>query len=211
MSDELNIQIRNLNYSYAGQAVFRGLDANFQGGNLYVITGDNGVGKSTLLKLLAGLLEAEPGEIDHCINGQKIRAEELYFYGSACASWLSLPGNLQVKEFLMKVQRFKPFIYNYGVQDLIQKANLTSVQSSLLKNLSDGQYQRVALFYALFVQSAFTVLDEPLRALDSASLELYRQALMEVRRSKTLFISSHRTEFYADIPAVKYFALCPFV
>lgn len=205
---ELSIQLQGLKYSYAEKQVFSGLDANFKTDNLYVITGQNGAGKSTLLKLLAGLLENQDGLLEHRIAGKKIPLDKLYLYVSACASWLVLPENLRVREFFLWMENFKPFIGNYTAQDIISRANLIEVQNSLIKNLSDGQYQRVSLFYALFVESVFSVLDEPIRALDAKSMELYKNALQEVSQVKTLFISSHQIEFYKDIPGVIFFHLC---
>lgn len=210
-ASDLLIRLCNLSYSYGDCQVFANISADFHKHKIYLITGDNGAGKSTFLKLLVALLEAEPGQIVHKLNGQNIRPENLYNYVSACASWISLPGNLQVGEFFRLLPRFKPFINNYRAEDLLTKANLTALRNKNIKDLSDGQYQRVALFYALFVQSVFTILDEPLRALDQDSATLYKAALLEVSQQKTLFITSHRAEFYADIPEISHFHLCPSV
>lgn len=206
---DLRIELANLSYSYGTNSVFSGLCAEFQSSGIHLITGANGTGKSTLLKLLAGLLEAEPGQIHYELAGQKLAHDQLYRHVSACASWVNLPENLRVAEFFALVKGFKAFVGNYGVAEILSRANLGACKTQLIKNLSDGQYQRVALFYALFVQSAFSVLDEPLRALDQDSQHLYRAALAEVSQYKTLFISSHRAEFYADIPRIHHISLCP--
>lgn len=209
-ANDLLIRLCNLSHSYGDYRVFANISADFHKHKIYLITGDNGAGKSTFLKLLAGLLEAELGQIVHRLNGQNIAPENLYNYVSACASWISLPGNLRVEEFFRLLPRFKPFINNYRAEDLLTKANLIGLRNKNIKHLSDGQYQRVALFYALFVQSVFTILDEPLRALDQDSANLYKDALLEVSKCKTLFITSHRAEFYTDIPDINYFHLQPF-
>ena len=143
----------------AGVEIFR--DLNFQCDAMQSISimGRSGVGKTTLCRLLAGLLRPSGGNIT--LYGQKLLGPTtdigIMFQDSPCFPWLTVEDNIR-------------FGYRGSNRDhlnyLIDRLGLASVRYRYPKELSGGMRQRVALGRALAVDPSCLIMDEPFSALD---------------------------------------------
>ena len=178
------------------------LDVNFQlkKNECIAIYGKSGVGKTTLLRILAGLMKPEEGRIE-------VEGEE----------WLNMSKGI----FLRPQQRKLGFLFqDYGlfpnmtvlrnltfalqknqspqiIQELIEIMELGDLKNQMPQNLSGGQQQRVALARALVQQPKLLLLDEPLSALDIEMREKLQGYLLEVRQTyevTTILVSHDRNE-----------------
>ena len=208
----LDIQKLDIGYSGKGKSsisVAQNLSHQFTSGELLALVGVNGIGKSTLIKTLAGLTPALEGKI--LLQGQEV---ERYSHLQR-ARLLSLvltrknaAPNLLVKEVLALGRQ--PYLNWWGqLQDedhrIIEEVNkLLSLHSLLEKNcteLSDGQLQKVLLGRAIVQDTPLILLDEPTTHLDlehkAELLHLLKKLCRE--KGKTILYSTHDIEWALEI------------
>jgi len=151
--------------------LFKSLDIALNAGGLLYVLGDNGSGKSSLLKLLCGLLTPETGSVHWC--GQNISREpEIY------QSNLTYIGHLNgLKDDLSALENLsfssgiagKPVIASAGLAAL-QAIGIERYAHVSVSELSQGQKRRVALARLWLTASPLWILDEPFAALDAAAI-----------------------------------------
>lgn len=142
-----------------------------------LLTGKSGMGKSTLLKLILGLIELENGEISfENLDGNKVEAN------FQIIDYLKQSGTLFPGTILENITMFKNFSYERIRQaivesDLMQDINnfsagLDEVIDPENNTLSGGQKQKIILARSLFIEKPVLLLDEPLSAVDKKGMEL---------------------------------------
>ncbi len=163
------------------------------------IFGENGVGKTTLLKIIAGLIKPEFGRIE--VNNElwldtqkninlSIQKRKIGFVFQDYA----LFPNMSVKENISYAATSKQ-----KVEELLNLMNLENLARIYPKNLSGGQAQRVALARALAREPQILLLDEPLSALDFKMRSFLQDELMKILQHfkiTTLLVSHDLAEIY---------------
>lgn len=189
---EVMIQIQNLSYKYSGatENVFDGLTLSFDEGKIYGLLGKNGVGKSTLLHLLSGLLMPRDGQI--LIDGQEPRLrqpslqEEVFFVPDE----FSLPAmtlTRYVKNRAPFYPRFSQEIFRQCLQDFEIDMH------SHLDKLSLGEKKRVLVSFALATQCSVLLMDEPTNGLDIPAKTLFRKLVARhMTDGQTIIVSTHQ-------------------
>jgi heme exporter protein A len=152
------ISISNLSFERYFERVFEPVSFDLKAGSLLLVTGANGCGKTTLLRLLAGLLEPSEGEI-HC-------DDQLLYAGHnpAIKDDLSVEENIRFWMRFMGTREANP-----GpelLQQVIKKVGLTAVSQQEGRTLSAGQRKRCSLARLSFCDEAVWLLDEPYSNLD---------------------------------------------
>jgi heme exporter protein A len=178
-----------------GRTLFSGLDVRLEGGQLLRVAGANGAGKTSLLRLMCGLLAPSEGEV--LWRGQPLAAQreawgrELVYLGHAAAlkDDLSPLDNLQTACTL-------------GGQDVaradalqaLADAGLRGFERSTARRLSQGQRRRCGLARLVLARSApLWVLDEPFNALDSAATAWLEGLVRgQLRRGGAVVLTSHQ-------------------
>ena len=173
------IEMKNINFSYNKNQIFKNLNLTFEKGSFTTIIGNNGSGKSTLIRLLVGLLVCE-GKIT--INGLELNHDNLKKIISKIGVVFENPDdqfvaetvlddivfsleNMQVdkKEIDKRVKKISKFI---GIEDILDKEP---------HNLSGGQKQLVALASALITDPDILILDEALTMIDpDTRIKIYK-------------------------------------
>ena len=151
------IEIKQLEIGYRSKrkqtSVFKGLNASFQSGSLIGLIGDNGVGKSTLLKTLTGYLKPLHGSV--LIQGENL--ESLSFEQKA--SLISIVTTEKIGGFNLTVYDVvalgrTPYLSMFGklmpddiaiIQRSLERLGLASLKDTLMEELSDGQRQKVMI------------------------------------------------------------------
>lgn len=161
------IELRNLTIGYSKyDPIIKDLNYTFKDNTIYGILGESGVGKSTLLKTIAGLLRPISGEV--LKDGKPIKnagKEDIYmmFQNYTCFDWLTCLDNVTIAKRIKSaisdkdIEEAKQSLINVGLKDRI---NYYPTQ------LSGGQRQRLALARTLFMNPYAVLMDEPLSALD---------------------------------------------
>jgi molybdate transport system ATP-binding protein len=172
------------------------VDLSIQQGQFVSIYGGSGAGKTTILRLIAGLIKADMGNISvnkECwydaakrinLSPQK-RKVGFVFQDYALFPNMTVKQNL---EFALERGQSKDII-----KELIEVIELTDLQVRLPETLSGGQKQRVALARALVQKPSILLLDEPLSALDDAMRHKLQDYLINVHKKYelTTFLVTH--------------------
>lgn len=178
-----------LTKSFGSQQVLRGLDMHIQPGRVYALLGRNGAGKSTTLKIMLGLLEADAGQA--YLFGEPFTRPALARVGAsidgpAIYPHLSARDNLRVHALLTGASPEQ-------VDTTLAQVGLAQTGSKRAKSFSTGMKGRLALAIALLTQPDLLVLDEPQNGLDPEGIVELRRSLRDYAASgRTVIISSHQ-------------------
>jgi heme exporter protein A len=155
-----------VNFERYFEPVFQPVSFDLEAGGLLLITGANGCGKTTLIRVLAGVLHPTSGEID-------MHAANMAYVGH----YLALKDDLSVLENLRFIREFIG-TSNRAVEDVIREVGLERVKHNQARNLSAGQRKRCALARLLLSEAELWLLDEPYSNLDTEGVELVDRLLV---------------------------------
>ncbi|MGQ3888660.1 cytochrome c biogenesis heme-transporting ATPase CcmA [Legionella sp. CNM-1927-20] len=185
------LEICSIYFDFEEKPLLSNIQFSIKPGTLLHLKGSNGVGKTTLLKLLAGLLQPIKGDIHW--QGRSIYNNLANYQQSLCyvGHKLGLSSQLTVKEnCLLDLQWQHPasslskFLKLLSLQDLADKP---------CSQLSAGQLRRVALLRLLMSKAPLWLLDEPLVALDSTSIEILSACFSEhLAHGGLIIMTSHQ-------------------
>ena len=202
------IDIRNLEIGYKSKGktiqVFKDINVTFNAGDLVGLMGDNGIGKSTLLKTITGNLVPLSGDIT--INGKSI----IQYSTQQLSQLLSIVVTEKIGGFNLTVWDVvatgrTPYINIFGkltdvdvaiVTESLEQLNLIPLKDKLIDELSDGQRQKVMIAKSLAQQTPIIVLDEPTAFLDHTSKHQLFSILKKLcaEQGKLIIVSSHDLE-----------------
>ena len=185
------LEISNLHFSYEKQPVITGLSLQISQAGIIGLLGLNGEGKSTLLKLLAGILPATDNSIHFSsasgnINPIGFLPERPLFYPE-----LSVTENIH---FAGQIQGIDSASISRHVDEAVQMCQLSEKYRQLAGNLSKGFQQRLGLAMAIVHQPELLLLDEPTDGLDPQQIAETHQLIRSLAERSTIIISSHRLD-----------------
>jgi zinc transport system ATP-binding protein len=192
------IDCQNLSFGYDGHIVVSGLNFSVEAGDFLLIAGENGSGKSTMLKGLLRLLPPMEGTINFSPEFTPSRTGYLSQQTAAKQDFpagvfeIVLSGNLGKKGFLP----FYRAAEKQKAQDNLRLLGIAELKDRCFRELSGGQQRRVLLARSLCAAEKVLVLDEPFAGLDPLiSAELYR-LLAQINRETgmTVIMASHDRE-----------------
>ena len=173
--------------------IFKNFNLNLKQKEIILIAGDNGVGKTSLLDTISGLINTKKGSIK--INGKKINEirEFKKNYFSYIPHKNCLKENLSINENLfcwLKLLGIE--INNQDYQTKLKFFNLTNLQDKLVNKLSHGQKKKVALTKLLFSNTRLWLLDEPFNGIDkNSSNSLKKIMIQHLKNNGCILFSSH--------------------
>ena len=194
------LSAHHLHYYRQQRLLFSDLSFQIAAGKLLLITGENGSGKSSLLRLLTGLSLPHQGEISW--QGKPIRQwgtvywENMHFvsHHHGIKLGLTVQENLQFTRSLLCQQTI-------AEESLLKKLRLDTQPSLLANYLSAGQKRRLALAKLFLFPRKIWILDEPLSALDSATQQFFLTQLENHLKNDGLAIlSTHQPIYLKDTP-----------
>ena len=185
------IHFKNVSFSYKDNKkkekmrtqVFDNLSLEIPDNGITAVVAPSGVGKTTLLKLIAGLLSPDSGKIK-TTSGEGMRVADV-FQEQRLLPWYSAFENVKVVTKRPDGE-IKAFLSKLGITDELQKKRPSE--------LSGGQRQRVCLSRALLFDSDILLLDEPFTGLDDKNREIVQQEIKEYARKKPVVLVSHVEE-----------------
>ncbi|WP_419743367.1 ATP-binding cassette domain-containing protein [Paraclostridium dentum] len=190
-----SINVKNLSFKYDKNNILNNLNYEFERGNIYLIKGSNGTGKSTLIKLLLGLyIEDFDGEIIY--NDTDIREINLY------ETRHKLISIVDQEPLLIHSEIYKNITYDLDVldeslaQNLISGFNLKKDINSNNNSFSGGEKQKISIIRALLKEPDVIIMDEPTSALDLNSIYYLFEILNNIKDNKIIIIISHDDKFY---------------
>ena len=152
-------------------------------GTIHGFLGPNGAGKSTMLNILVGLTNPSEGRVE--INGTVgFLPENPPIYEN-----MVVDDYLKFVAQIFKMDRSSTRI---GIDDITNQCGLIPVRKRLIKNLSKGFKQRVALAQAMITNPDILILDEPTVGLDPNSVMEFRNLILSLKEKHTILFSSHQ-------------------
>lgn len=193
MEQGAGLQVSQISKSFGSVAVLEKLDLTVQQGEFISIVGRSGCGKSTFLRLLAGLDEPTTGDIQ--LNQQTIKGinpeVRVMFQESRLLPWMTVVENVEIglndQSSLSKEEKRKQAL------GMLEQVGLKGRENEWPHVLSGGQKQRVSLARALISRPKLLLLDEPLGALDAFTrLEMHQLILKLWHEHRfTAFLVTH--------------------
>ena len=188
----VGVQVRGLRKSFDGQEVLKGIDLEIRPGEIFVIMGPSGSGKSVLLKHIIGLDPPDSGEI--LINGESIQTPEIaakYHMAMVFQSG-ALLGSLTVGEnvglYLTEHRLKSPEEISKIVSEKLEAVGLKEVTDKMPNELSGGMKKRVAIARALASEPQLILYDEPTSELDPLSAVVIGEEILELK--KQIYVTS---------------------
>ncbi len=170
------IQTKKLNFKYNDQAAFSFPDINLGKNENLLIIGSSGIGKTTLLHLLAGLLQSDSGSIN--LYGQDISKLTQYeldrFRGQNIGIVFQKPhfvNSLTVKENLQLAQYLGNKVSQGRIHDILSSLNILDKKNKNPKKLSQGEKQRACIAMAIVNSPKLILADEPTSSLDDENCD----------------------------------------
>ena len=187
------LTVDNLSMSYEGRRVLEKVSFTLGSGDFLFILGENGTGKTTLIKGLLGLKSIDDGSIS--FDG--IKREDIGYLSQSTPHQKNFPAT--VEEILLSgLLSKKSFFSRYTKEDkqktyeLMKKLGIEELRDAAFSSLSGGQQQRVLLCRALNSATKILVLDEPTTFLDAkASAEMYETLKTLNDEGLTVVMVSH--------------------
>lgn len=176
--------ISNISKSFRGQRIIDGISLNIKSGDFVSIVGKYGTGKTTLLKLIAGLVTVDDGSIS--IDGE--RPEELLksrkigfaFQDPSLLAWRDVLGNVSLP---LEINHDTSTSY---AKKLIKTVNLDNKISSKPNELSGGMQRIVSILRALVLRPSVLMLDEPFSSIDEISRSDLHEKLISIHNQEKL-------------------------
>ncbi|MBR3939725.1 MAG: ATP-binding cassette domain-containing protein [Bacteroidales bacterium] len=187
------IDIRELSFAYGKQKVFENINLNFQEGHIYGLLGENGVGKTTLLKIINGLQSPNQGEC--IIDGKNPFArtpdflQEIFFLPEGVIA----PSYTTPIKYADSIGVFYPNYDRSLFLDLMNEMEV--VHDKKFEQLSYGQKKKAMFCLAVALKTKYLLLDEPTNGLDIPSKTDFRRIMARYTTENTIaIISTHQVK-----------------
>ena len=197
----MSISLKQLSKRYGNQVIVDDFSLEINKGEFFVLLGASGSGKSTVLRLIAGLSKPDNGRI--FLDGKEVtgwgpqkRRVGLVFQNYSIFQHMSVAENI---EFGMKIRKMSVVDRASRRVELLNLVGLTGFESRYADQLSGGQQQRVALARALAYQPKVLLLDEPFGALDGKTRTQLRRSLKAIQqrlRITTILVTHDQEEAF---------------
>ena len=189
------IETHELTKVYSGRAVVDHVNMHIPQGSIYGFVGENGSGKTTIMRMLTGIARPTKGSFE--MLGVKNTDPKIYKMRkelSAIVETVSMVptmtalDNMKFQELYLGIK-----LTPERRQELLKAVHLEDVGKKKVKNFSLGMRQRMGIALALMNEPKFMLLDEPMNGLDPQGIAELRDLLIELNREKgiTILISSH--------------------
>ena len=186
------ISINNLHFSYRKKVVFNGLNLSLVQGHIYGLLGKNGTGKSTLLRLVAGMLEPRQGSALVLGHTPFKRRPDFLQEVFMIPEELYLP-NVSVARFVDCNAGFYPKFSHEQFAGYLKELEVP--QNNKLQGMSYGQKKKLLISFGLACNTSLLLMDEPTNGLDIMSKSQFRKIMARViSPEKCIVISTHQVK-----------------
>lgn len=192
MSD---IVIKDVNFAYNNQTILKDINLSFTCKEFLAIIGPNGGGKTTLLKLILGLIKPNSGEIYVFGKKPNLKTSNIAYVPQNTNINLNFP--ITVLDIVL-MGRLKRKWFSFFTKDdyreamkSLEQVGMSEFRDVRIGELSGGQRQRVFIARALSTKSRLILLDEPTASIDTSGQIQVFELLKELNKSRGIMVISH--------------------
>ncbi|MBP9673472.1 MAG: metal ABC transporter ATP-binding protein [Bacteriovoracaceae bacterium] len=179
------LQVKNISFAYENHDVLKDISFDLNLGEILGVIGPNGGGKTTLLKVLTGLLPFSCGSIllESIPLHESLKKRHISYLPQKINFNSIIP--MQVKEFLNMVAP------HASLDDVLNRVGLREKKEYQVSTLSMGERQRLLLARCLLFKSKLLILDEPTTGLDSTGQDQFLTLLADLKKDHALILVDH--------------------
>lgn len=186
------IEIKNITKSYDERKILDDVSINFEEGKIYGIIGQNGSGKSVLLKVMSGFITPDQGTIIY--DGKDINKEETFPDNTGVLLDNSGFDNLKLLATINKT------IDDNEIIEELKNVNLLEEKDKKYYKYSLGMRKKLGICQAIMEHQKYVILDEPFSGIDKGSLAMIYDYLKKIKsEGRTLIISTHTSDRAKDL------------
>lgn len=189
---KLQLELKNIALDYGARRVLAGIDLVLRTGEVLVVAGSNGSGKSSLLRLLCGLQRPTAGQISYILDRQSYRPDQM----QGAIGWVA--PDLHLYRELTALENLQFFASVRGIDaskhdlnELLDEVGLAGRGNDLLASYSSGMAQRLRYAYALLHRPLVLLLDEPTVTLDERGTALVERVIIRQREQGLTVIATN--------------------
>ena len=191
---EYVLKTKDLKKTYGNYNALNGLSMNVPKGSIYGLIGRNGVGKTTLIRLICGLQKATEG--DFSLYGINNHSKEIVRSRKRIGAVVETPSiylDMSAEDNLKQQYRILGIPSYSTIPDLLKLVGLENTGKKKARNFSLGMRQRLGIAIALSGSPDFLILDEPINGLDPQGIIEIRELILKLNHEHdiTVLISSH--------------------
>ena len=188
---ETAICVEHLHKSFGKEEILHGIDRTFAAGKIHGIVGNNGSGKTVLMKCICGFLIPDEGHVR--VNGKEV-GKDIDFpedMGIIIETPGFLPGVTGLKN-LKLLASLRGLVDEKKIRQTIERVGLDPDLKKPVSKYSLGMRQRLGIAQAIMEDPSLLILDEPFNGLDKHGVAEIRQLIRELRtEGKTILLASH--------------------
>jgi zinc transport system ATP-binding protein len=197
------VAIENLTFSYGGPPALEDVDLTIDAGDFACVVGPNGGGKTTLIKLILGLLEPGKGRVRLFGEPPARSRDRAGYMPQQCACDVQFPVRVRDVVLMGRLRR-KRWLGPYTRADkeaalaALREVELFPLRDRLFAALSGGERQRVLIARALATDPEILILDEPVANVDIAVQRELHDLLSELNQRITIILTTHDIGFVSS-------------
>ncbi|MCH5254284.1 MAG: ATP-binding cassette domain-containing protein [Lachnospiraceae bacterium] len=188
------IQIKDLNLNIKGHQILSGVNMTMYEGKIYGLVGNNGSGKTMLMKCICGFVKPTSGEV--IVNGEVIGRDVDYIKDTGII--LENPGFIPYYSGLRNLKMLSEISKQADITKIRETMKICGLDPDLklpVKKYSLGMRQRLGIAQAIMEDQSILILDEPMNGLDREGIAAVRTLLLEMKaKGKLILLASHNRE-----------------
>lgn len=191
------VELNNISVKYGDLDALTNINLKVKVGSFLGIIGPNGGGKTTLLKVVLGLIEAERGEIKVFGSSLAQASDKIGYVPQISNFDRNFPISVLDVVLMARLEGKLQFFHHYQKEDfkqaesVLKELNLWELRDRQIGKLSGGQLQRVLIARALAVEPEILLLDEPTANVDASSTAEIYKLLKKLNQNKTIIVVTH--------------------
>ena len=203
LPDGARLEGRAINVWRGDRHILRDVSFSVRAGEFLKLTGPNGVGKTTLIRIVCGLLPPESGSV--LWRGKRVRGanDEFHIEMAYLGHLNSLKADLPARENLRYLAGLRQSLTDAEIDAALDRVGILSRGDLVARSLSAGQKRRLALARQLLAGATLWILDEPVTNLDTAGIELVEELITEHVNKGGLALSAAHQRLLDQAPFLR--------